>query len=85
MGWEPGQDLLRKVGGVWRTVPRQVTIPTKESFISFKDNQKLTRYLKDHGLEEDTRLHMTGTTTKHKWKRKVKIQKGGEDKWENHG
>lgn len=78
MGWEPGQNLLQKKGGVWRQAPRQVMIPTKENFLSFKDSRKLTRYLKKHGLDEDTLPHVTGTMTKQKWKRKVK--KGGGEK-----
>lgn len=76
MGWEPGQIMLRKEGGKWRQAPQMLIVPERESFISIKDSQKIARYLKQHGLEEDTRPHVTGTTTKHKWKRKVK--KGGE-------
>lgn len=78
MSWRPGQAMLRKEGGVWKQNPQILMVPERESFISFKDDRKLTRYLKDHGLEEDTRPHVTGTMTKHKRKRKVNVKGGGE-------
>lgn len=78
MGWEPGRALLLKKGGVWKQAPQMLIVSERESFISFKDSKKITRYLKQHGLDEDTRPHVTGTMTKQKWKRKVKVRGGGD-------
>lgn len=77
MGWEPGRALLLKKGGKWKQAPQVLIVPERESFLSFKDSQKIARYLNQHGLDEDTRPHVDGTMTKYKWKRKVKTKRKG--------
>lgn len=78
MSWHDGQATLRKEGGVWRQNPQMLQVPDRESFITYKDAAKLTRFMKARGWEEDIRPYVSKTTTKGKWKRKAKVKKGGE-------
>lgn len=80
MGWEPGQGLLRRNGrGAWTPIPQMLIVPDRESFITIKDAEKVTKFVKKHGLEEDTRPYVSNMKAKYKWKRKPKVKKGGDD------
>lgn len=77
MTWHDGQVTLRKEGGAWKQNPQMLVTPDRDSFISYKDAAKLTRFMKARGWEEDTRPYVVGTPTK-TWKRKAKTKKGGD-------
>lgn len=78
MSWHPGQALVSKRNGVHRQNPQVLLAPDRGSFFSLDDDRRLSQYLKEHGLEEDTRPYVVGTKTKH-WKRTPKKAKGGGD------
>lgn len=80
MIWHDGQATLRKEGGVWRQNPQVLLVPDRESYLSFKDAAKLTRFMKERGWDEDTRPYVIGTKTTYKWKRKAKKMKGGDSR-----
>ncbi len=75
MGWEPGQATLRKEGGVWRQNPQALEAPGRGSFLNYTEDQRLTAFLREHGLDEDVRPHVGTTKTKYKWTRKLKMVK----------
>lgn len=81
MDWHPGQGLLRRnARGAWTPVPEMLIVPDRSSFITHQEGKKLTRFIKDHGLEEDVRPWVSNKKVqKYKWKRKPKkAKRGGE-------
>lgn len=70
--------MLRKEGGVWKQNPQMLMMPTKGSFFSLKEEKRLSKYLKEHDLEEDTRPYIS-RKPKDKGKRKSKTVKGGDE------
>jgi hypothetical protein len=78
MDWHPGQIMLRKEGGVYKQNPQILMMPTKGSFITHQESKKLTRFIQEHGLEEDQRPYVANKKVKpYKWKPK-KAKRGGE-------
>lgn len=69
MGWNSGQVMLRKEGGVWRQLPNREEHASQ--FFTFREIEKIDRFLKEHDLETDTRPIVDG-------KRNQKRKKGGE-------
>lgn len=70
MSWEPGQPLVRKLGGVWRQLPRSMEDISRCSLLSIKEDKRLIGWLGEKRQGASLRETRKGAIRPHK--------KGGE-------